>query len=179
MDPIEVDLMEGRARRNLPGYSWARDGKSIVIAQGGKIRRLDVATGKVATIPFTARVHRTISEMAYKAVPITDAPFQAKALRWHTASPDGNRLAFQSIGRIWVMDSPNGTPRRLTVGESDAFEYAPTWSPDGKWIAFTTFDDTARGHVWKAATTGCGPTGCPTVRLTKQAGEFTTCQPAG
>ena len=69
MDPIEVDMAEGmKVSRDLPGYSWARDGKSIVITQGGKIRRVDVASGAVSTIPFTARVHRTISEMAGRAV---------------------------------------------------------------------------------------------------------------
>ena len=57
MDPIEVDMAEGmKVSRDLPGYAWARDGKSIVIAQGGKIRRVDVASGQVTTIPFTARV---------------------------------------------------------------------------------------------------------------------------
>ena len=53
----------------LPRYKWASDGKSILIMQGGKLRRLDVATSDVATIPFTAKVHRTISQMARKRVP--------------------------------------------------------------------------------------------------------------
>ena len=69
MDPIEVDMAEGmKVSRDLPGYSWARDGKSLVVAQGGRIRRVDVASGAVTTIPFTARVQRTISEMAGRAV---------------------------------------------------------------------------------------------------------------
>ena len=50
MDPIEVDMGEGmKTWRVLPGYAWARDGKSIVIAQGGKIRRVDVASGHAST----------------------------------------------------------------------------------------------------------------------------------
>ena len=65
MDPIEVDMAEGmKVSRDLPGYAWSRDSRSIVIPAGGKIRRVDVESGEVTTIAFTARVHRVISEMA-------------------------------------------------------------------------------------------------------------------
>jgi len=93
MDPIEYDHSDGGDGGVLPGYSWAPDGQSIFITQGGQIRRVDVAGGSVSTIPFTARVHRVISERAYQAFSITDEPFRAKFLRRHTASPDGRRLA--------------------------------------------------------------------------------------
>ncbi|MBC7895388.1 MAG: PD40 domain-containing protein, partial [Cytophagaceae bacterium] len=73
MDPIEVDMAEGgKISRVLPGYAWTPDGKGIIISQGGKVRRLDVASGGVAEIPFTARVQRTISEQALAARPIRD-----------------------------------------------------------------------------------------------------------
>jgi len=46
MDPIELDMAEGmKVSRDLPGYSWTKDSRSIVIAQGGKIRRLDPRVG--------------------------------------------------------------------------------------------------------------------------------------
>lgn len=168
MDPIDLDMAEGtKVLRVLPAYAWASDGKSIVIPQGGKIRRLDLATGDVATIPYTAHVHRTISEMAYSRVPLTDGPFQPKFLRWHTASPDGRRLAFQAVGHVWVMDLPNGTPHRVTPPGFPGLEYAPSWSPDGRWLAFTNYDDENLGHVWKVAASGGAP-----VRLTDEPGEY-------
>src|SRR5207247_3094299 len=109
MDPMEVDMAEGmKVSRDLPGYSWARDSRSIGISQGGKLRRLDVATGRVATIPFTARVQRTISEMAYSPLQISDGPLTVKFPRWAASSPDGKRLAFQAVGRIWLMNLPDG-----------------------------------------------------------------------
>jgi Tol biopolymer transport system component/imidazolonepropionase-like amidohydrolase len=168
MDPIEVDMAEGmKVGRDLPGYSWAKDSRSIVIAQGGKIRRLDVASGRVATIPFTAHVHRTISEMAYSRLPITDGPLSVKSPRWATASPDGQRLAFQAVGRIWVMDMRGGTPRRLTPDAFEPLEMSPAWSPDGRWIAFTSWADHDLGHVWKIPASGGQPQ-----RLTSDAGEY-------
>src|SRR5207248_1033737 len=93
MDPIEVDMSEGmKVGRDLPGYSWTKDSKATVLSQGGKIRRLDVTSGHVDAIPFTARVHRTISEMAYSALPISDGPLTIKFPRWASTSPDGRRL---------------------------------------------------------------------------------------
>jgi hypothetical protein len=166
MDPISLTIESG-GLRILPGYAWARDGKSIVLSQGGQIRRVDVATGQVSTIPFSARVQRTISEMAYKQFRISDGPLDVKFLRWTTASPDNKRLAFQAVGRIWLMDLPYGAARRLTTDTKAQQEFAPTWSPDGMWLAYTTWDDTAGGHVWKVPARGGQPT-----RLTAQAAEY-------
>ena len=83
MDPIEPMVASGSKTLGvLPRYRWAPDGKSILITQGGKLRRVDVATRAVATIPFTARVHRTISERARREVRIEDSPLDVKFFRW-------------------------------------------------------------------------------------------------
>ena len=158
MDPISQDMTEGmKTIRPLPGYSWTPDGSGIVISQGGKIRRLDVASGNVATIDFDARVHRTISEQAYRAFRIDDGPMPVTYTRWQTGSADGSSLAFTAGGRIYVMSLPNGTPSRLTSDSDPHFEYAPSWSPDGAWIAYTTVDETGAGHVMKIPSGGGTP----------------------
>jgi len=151
MDPITVDMTEGmKTLLPLPAYRWAGDGKSILLSQGGKIRRLWIATGRVDTIPFTARVKRTISEMTGKDRRIDDGPLLARFQRWHSASPDGRRLAFQAVGKIWIMEMPAGKPKRLTPASFEPLELAPTWSPDGQWIAFTSWDGVKRGRLWKS-----------------------------
>lgn len=167
MDPITTDVAEGvKMFRILPGYGWTSDSRAIVISEGGRLRRLDVESGEVVDIPFTAPVRRTFSQMARGRMSIDDEPFEVRFPRWHTASPDGRTLAFQAVGRIWLMDLPDGTPRRLTTDVFDHLEYAPSWSPDGQNLAFTTFDD-VDGHVWRVPSRGGRP-----IRLTREPAEY-------
>lgn len=159
MDPIEAESSgEGYSLGVLPLYHWAADGRSIVITEGGKLRRVDVTTGAVSTIPFSAKVHRTISEMARHTFRITDDPFQVKFARWQTASPDGRQVAFQAVGRVYVASVSGGEARRLTPASFNPLEYSPSWSPDGQWIVFVTWDETERGQVWKVPAAGGTPT---------------------
>lgn len=168
MDPVEQDIFEGgKVLRAFPGYAWSADGRSLVLSQGGKIRRVDVATGAVTTIPFSARVQRTISELANFQVREGDGPMPVRFTRWQSRSPDGRRLAFQAVGRLWVMDLPSGTPRRVTPNSFVPFEYAPAWSPDGQWLAFTSWEDSVSGHLWKVSAAGGAPE-----RLTRAPGEY-------
>ncbi len=175
MDPIGIDAAEAglKTMRVLPAYSWSRDGKSIVISQGGKIRLLDVESGEVRTIPFTARVHRTISERVESPFRITDDPVAVKFMQYPTASPDGATLAFQAAGRVWLTARTGDAPSRLTPDGFTALEYGPAWAPDGEWVAFTTVDEDNRGHVWKVRTGGgAGRGGGAPERLTGRAGEY-------
>jgi Tol biopolymer transport system component len=168
MDPITQDNAEGiKTLRIMPGYDWTPDGSGIVLSQGGKIRRLDVESGAVTTIPFEARVRRTISEQTRADFRIPDDPFRVRFLRWYSASPDGSRLAFQALGRVWTQALPEGAPARLTPESFEPFEHAPAWSPDGRWIAFTSWDDVEGGHLWRVPAAGGDP-----LRLTTDAAEY-------
>ena len=172
MDPVEWDMTQEitRAAPVLPRFTWSPDGSRIYLSQGGGIRVLDVGGGGVSTIPFRAEVRRTISQMAYGERAIPDESFEARFPRWPTASPDGSRIAFESVGRIWVQDGSGGEPRRLTPdGFAPGFEYAPAWSPDGSAIAFVTFDWAEGGHIWRIAADGSG--GAQQISL--RAGEYT------
>ncbi len=168
MDPVEMDLSESwPIEGSYPMYRWAADGQSIVIHQGGKIRRMNVATGAVTTIPFTVRVRRTISEQAVTKRRITDTSVDVRFIRWASASPDGRMLAFQALGRIYVQSLPSGNARRLTAASFDAMEFQPAWSPDSRTIAFTTVDSLNRGALWRVAATGGVPQ-----RITTGTGEY-------
>ena len=63
--------------------------------------------------------------------PVEDSPtFTVKQIRDPVPSPDGKRVAFTALDRLYVADLPGGAPRRVTNQETG--EYFPTWSPDGR-----------------------------------------------
>ncbi|HET7922019.1 MAG TPA: PDZ domain-containing protein, partial [Gammaproteobacteria bacterium] len=52
-------------------------------------------------------------------------------------SPNGKRALLQARGDIFTLPAEHGNTRDLTE-TSNAEEEYPSWSPDGKWIAYTT-----------------------------------------
>src|SRR5690242_18951905 len=63
------------------------------------------------------------------------------------------------------MDLRNGKPRRLT--QSTDTEWCPRFSPDGRWIAYTTWSDAQQGALKVIA-----PDGSQERKLTTVPGQF-------
>src|SRR3982750_4841016 len=64
------------------------------------------------------------------------------------------RVAFTYQDDIWVVDSDGANPHRLTV--NIARDFSPRFSPDGKWIAFTSAR-TGNNDVFIMPSTGGEP----------------------
>jgi imidazolonepropionase-like amidohydrolase/Tol biopolymer transport system component len=132
-----------------PNFAWTADGKAIIAWAGGKIRNIGVADGKAEVIPFRIRGTRSIAKsqrVAYEAMP---EQFDIKLLRDVSVSPTGDKALFQALGRIYVRElaAPSGSqPRRLT-SQNDHFEFFPSWSRDGKFIVYATWNDKELGSV--------------------------------
>jgi eukaryotic-like serine/threonine-protein kinase len=76
---------------------------------------------------------------------------------WHPrVSPDGRLLTAERHSvvtgetAIWLFDSGSGAARRLTGRGTNV---QPTWSRDGQWIMFATYDDNA----WSLRRASSGP----------------------
>ncbi|NLX55361.1 MAG: peptidase S41 [Planctomycetaceae bacterium] len=50
-------------------------------------------------------------------------------------SPTGSRVVLEARGDIWSLPAKNGSPRNMTRSSGVA-ERDPSWSPDGRWIAY-------------------------------------------
>ena len=165
--PVQRDDQESRASRDVyPGMSFTPDSRNLIATWQGKIWTVPVEGGTPRQIPISVDVEQHLGPELKFEYPVGDAPtFTARQIRNAVPAPDGRRIAFTVLSRLYVMDVPNGTPRRLVEG--DGVEFHPAWSPDGRSIAFVTWREGEGGHIWKVPSTGGRPT-----RLTTERGFF-------
>jgi imidazolonepropionase-like amidohydrolase/Tol biopolymer transport system component len=146
-DGLDRDMQETWAIHGVyPAMAWMPDSRAIVVWAGGKIRRVDRESGQSSVIPFHVKGARKTAEAVRFPVKVAPDRFSVKMLRWVTVSPKGDQVAYEALGRIWVRDLPEGTPRRLTR-QSDHFELYPSFSRDGRSIAYATWNDEKAGTV--------------------------------
>ncbi|RMH12359.1 MAG: amidohydrolase [Gemmatimonadetes bacterium] len=153
--PVQRDDQESTANMDvLPGYAWTPDGSALVMSYGGRIWRVPVDGSPPVEIPFTVQAEVAIGPEVKFEYPIEDTPtFTVKQIRDAKPSPDGSKVVFTALDRLYVVDLPDGTPRRLT--EDEVGEYHPTWSPDGRSVAYVTWDDDAgEGHIRRVSASG-------------------------
>jgi Tol biopolymer transport system component len=145
-DGLDRDQIEGFGTNYIyPGYDWTPDGQSLVIWAGGKINRVATDGSGASVIPFEADVSLRFREPLRSARDPAPDAIQAKLIRWPVISPDGNTLVFNAFGHLYYKSLPDGSSQRVTDG--DDFEFAPTFSPDGGQLAFTTWNDAAGGKL--------------------------------
>jgi len=109
-----------RSDRPIQAPNWTKDGRFLLYNVGGRIDRLDMATGRVSTL---------------------DTGFAAANNNDHVLSFDGRRLGISHHSAedkdesvIYVLPAGGGTPKRVT---SKAPSYLHGWSPDGRFLVYT------------------------------------------
>ncbi|MBW3534008.1 MAG: amidohydrolase family protein [Gemmatimonadetes bacterium] len=153
--PVQRDAMEGgsQSRDLLPAYAFTPDGAEILTTRDGKIVAVGVGTGDVRTIPFRVEVEQPIGPDITAPYRVEQGPVRARLVQSPALSPDGRRATFSVLTHVYVLDLPDGEPRRLTADTVRAFQ--PAWSPDGRWIAYVTWTVDG-GHIWKTRADGSG-----------------------
>jgi Tol biopolymer transport system component len=146
--PIQRDDQESIATMGvLPGMSFTPDSKELLATWGGTFWRIPIDGGDAKPIAFEADVEIHLGPMVEFKYPISDDKQAiATQIRDAVPSPDGKHLAFTVLNKLYVMEIPSGTPRRVT--DTDHTEAQPVWSPDGQTIAWVTWNG-AEGHLYK------------------------------
>lgn len=117
-------------------FSQQRDGIWVIPALGGAARRLTTFGSWPAWSPDSAKI-------AFQSQPLTDF----------------GQTAFPAMppSTLWVVSAAGGTPVQLThPGVPSGGHGAPTWSPDGKRIAFSS-TSTSLGQIWSVPAGGGVP----------------------
>jgi Tol biopolymer transport system component/imidazolonepropionase-like amidohydrolase len=166
--PVQLDQQDAWATLDvMPRHAFTPDGRAVLYTHDGRIRRVEVATGAVRDVPFSASVSLDLGPSLRREIPAEEGPVRARLIQAPVQSPDGRQLAFSALGRVYVMELDGGSPpRRLTLG--DAPEFQPSWSPDGRSIVYLTWSARAGGHLWRVPAAGGAPT-----RLTAEPAFYT------
>ncbi|MDO8968963.1 amidohydrolase family protein [Algoriphagus sp.] len=154
--PVQRDEQESIAPQGvLPAMAFTPDSKFLIASYGGKIWKLAIDGSPAQEIPFEADVKLAMGPRLYFNYEIKDTTAKlATQIRDAVPSPDGKKLAFTALNRLYVMNYPDGNPTRVTSNEFT--EAMPTWSPDGSQLVFTTWDEKQGGHLYKASFTPKG-----------------------
>jgi len=154
--PIQRDVQEALPTRDLvPGYAFTPDGKTILAVYGGKFHRIDVATGAAPIEPFSAHIDLDVGPFLRLPLKTDAGPVVARLMQAPVQSPDGRRVVFSALERLYLMElKPGAGPHRLTSDETPQFQ--PAWSPDGRTVAYVSWTSQG-GYVWSAPADGSAP----------------------
>jgi len=136
----------------LPRMVFSADDSSIYLGVNGGLKRLNVADGTIADIPFTAHVRHEMAPDLRRQHRVDTGPVHVRVIQTPRLSPDGKRVVFGAVGRLYVADNRKGAkPRRIDVPGA---AWQPSWSDDGRFITYVTWTAREGGSVWIAAADG-------------------------
>lgn len=126
-DPKDKKVEQALASNGADIKSASVGPSAIVYEQFGSLNLFDPATGKSKAVAVTVPADLPNVRPHFKKVDneITSA----------TLSPSGARAVFEAHGEVLTAPAEKGDIRNLT-NTPGIMERDPSWSPDGKWVAY-------------------------------------------
>lgn len=144
---LERDMQEGFGSEGYFAYfDWTPDSRNIVFWTKGQFHTLSLKDKSVTAIPVQVEAELQYADAVRFDVDVAPDEFDVKMIRWAQKSPDGNKILFQALGKLYIKDIKSGKMKRLTK-QNEHDEYYPRFSNDGKKIIYTTWHDQRLGSV--------------------------------
>ncbi|GAA4049928.1 amidohydrolase family protein [Parerythrobacter jejuensis] len=145
---LDLDVQETWAVTGVyPNMDWTPDSRSIVFWAGGKLRRINKDGSGSAVIPFTIDDTRGVADAPHPVIDVAPASFTTSIPKFATLSPDGRRVVFETLGKLYVKGTGGGSARRLTSSPGTTQELWPAFSRDGRSMAFVRWTDDDLGEI--------------------------------
>ena len=126
-DPKDKRIEQALASNGADIKSASAGPGAIVYEQFGSLNLFDPATGKSKTVSVTVPADLPNVRPHFKKV--------ESEIASATLSPSGARAVFQAHGEVLTVPAEKGDIRNLT-NTPGVMERDPSWSPDGKWVAY-------------------------------------------
>lgn len=126
----------------------ASGGGEIVFQNGADLYLLDLPTRKTRIVEITVPGDRPKIRPQRIEVQNRITNFDVSAT--------GQRAALEARGDIWTVPARRGSPRNLTR-TSGVAERDPSWSPDGRWVAYFS-DESGEYELYLTQSDGKGKT---------------------
>lgn len=154
---LDRDVQETWAVTGVyPNMDWTPDSRSIVFWAGGKLRRVDADGSGGREIAFRVNDTRAVAAATHPQIEVAPDRFTTRMPRFAEVSPDGRQVVFESLGKLWVKLMAGGAAKRLTSG-GNGFELFPSWSRDGRTIAYVDWTDEGLGRLRTVSAGGGKP----------------------
>ena len=149
---LDRDQMEnlGNLSGSGTGMGWASENE-IIYTSGGGFHRVNVDTGEVSDIPFTAPVRRELNQTNRNATPVAEGEQRTRIQRFSIRTDQG--IISESLGDLYLYG--DGVSQNIT--NSDMLETSPAYDQASGTLYYAGWSDAALGAIYRQSIKGGAP----------------------